>query len=90
LKAKPTAIDTENLIMSAVYLDSMSYIIQEMLEDYFEKFDSSDNSDIWRIAYEFNHNRARVETLFLLLRQISDEFKKCNITAYQNNSTATA
>ena len=82
MKEKPTTVDTESLTMSAVWLDSMKYIIQDMLDDYFEKFNSDEHSDVWRIAHEFNRNRARTETLFLLLKQVSDEFESCNISAY--------
>lgn len=79
---KPQTINVENLTMSAIWVDSMLYIIQDMLEEYFERYNSSDNHDVWRIAYEFNHNRARAETLWLLLMQISKDFKENEIPLF--------
>lgn len=75
-------VNKEDLIGSAVALDSMEYIIQDIREDFFDKFSTASNEDVYRIIYEFSRYRAKMNVVDLLFQQIRNEFKENNITAY--------
>ena len=75
-------VNRDNLIGSALAIDAMKYIIWEMQDGYFEKFNCEDEQDSFRILYNFKHNRARMAIISLLLNRIIDEFKENKITCY--------
>lgn len=75
-------VDKDELIGSAIAIDSAKYIIQELLEDFFECFNPQDEDDQFRIIYEFPRHRAKANVLLMLLNQIRNEFKENKITCY--------
>lgn len=81
-KPESNTVDKDKLIGSAVALDSMEYIIQDIREDFFDKFSPTTEEDVYRIIYEFSRYRAKMNVVDLLFQQIRDEFKANKITAY--------
>ena len=63
-------------------LDAMEYIIQDIREDFFDKFSTATAEDTYRIIYEFSRYRAKMNVIDLLFQEIKREFSKNNITAY--------
>jgi hypothetical protein len=78
---KSDVVCKDNLIGSAVALDTIEYIMQDMQEEYFDKFDKH-NKD-W-IVWEFARNRARMNAIVTLFREIRAEFDENGITVYQD------
>ena len=77
-------INKDNLIGSALAIDAMEYILQDIQEDYFDKFNVKNEKDNFSIIYEFNRNRAKIAVISLLLNQIKNEFKENKITCYSD------
>ena len=75
-------IDKDELIGSAIALDSAEYILQDIVEDFFGNYKPQNEDDHFKIIYEFSRYRAKANVLFMLLNQIRNEFKEHNITAY--------
>lgn len=75
-------VDKDELIGSAIALDSAEYILQDIVEDFFGNYKPQNKDDHFKIIYEFSRYRAKANALFMLLNQIRNEFKEHNITAY--------
>ena len=81
-KPESNTVDKDKLIGSAVALDSMEYIIQDIREVFFDKISPTTEEDVYKIIYEFSRYRAKANVLIMLLNQICNEFKANKITAY--------
>ncbi|MEE0930393.1 MAG: hypothetical protein UIM53_05290 [Acutalibacteraceae bacterium] len=80
--AEKNMIDKDRLIDVALCVDSISYILQDVDEDFFAKFNSRDKEDILSIAWEFNRNRAKINAIVLLLNKVQKVLEKNEITAF--------
>lgn len=77
-------IDKDELIDIEVDLDSISYLMQEITEDFFIKFNPESNKDISGILWEFSRNRAKAMTVYDLILKMQQYFNKNGITPYWN------
>lgn len=75
-------IDKDNLTDIALCIDSISYILQDVDEEYFAKFDSRDKEDILSIAWEFNRNRAKINAIVHLLNEVQEVLEENEIIAF--------
>lgn len=75
-------IDKDNLIGSAIAIDAAEYIIQDIVEDFFDHFDPENKDNYLKIIYEFPRFRAKANILLMLISQIRNEFADNEITAY--------
>ena len=75
-------IDKDKLTDIALCIDSISYILQDVDDKYFAKFDSRDKDDWLSIAWEFNHNRAKINAIVHLLDRVQEVLKENEITAF--------
>ena len=60
-------------------VDYLRYTVQELQEDFFEKYDSENKESVKYIAWEFNRNRARAEIIFHSLWDIEQELNKLGV-----------
>lgn len=81
-KPESNTVDKDELIGSAIAIDAAGYIMQELMEDFFESYNPQNEGDHFKIIYEFSRYRAKANVLIMLLNQISNEFKANKITAY--------
>jgi hypothetical protein len=79
---KSNMVCKDNFICSAVALDAIEYISQDIQLEYFDKFNEHNNN--LEIVLDFARNRARMNAIVTLLGEIRAEFNKNGITAYQN------
>lgn len=75
-------IHKDELTDVAVCFDCISYLVQEIDEDYFARFDSSNADDVFKITWDYNRNRAKINAVARLLYEIEQVFKKNDITAF--------
>ena len=75
-------IDKDELISVAVCFDSIRYLIQEIDEDYFARYDRSNPNDVISIAWEYNRNRAKINAVSKLLYEMEQIFEENGITAF--------
>lgn len=72
-----TIADRNELVNSldevSMALEKAQYIMQEISEDYFEKYDPNDKEGKFAIVYEFRRRRAFSRILCDLLHQIEGE-----------------
>lgn len=56
----------EPLHLFRTYLDRMTYIMQDLVEDYFQNpdIDPNNKDDWWALAYSFKHNATRAEIVY--------------------------
>lgn len=73
-------IDKDELIGVAVNLDSILYLIQDITEDYFTRFNPDSSKDISSILWEFSRNRAKA--IYDLLIKMQRTFNDNEITPY--------
>ena len=57
-------IDKDDLTGIAVMVDCLRYTVQELQDDFFERYDSKNKEQEKYIAWEFNRNRARAEIVY--------------------------
>ena len=69
-------INKDNLIGSSLAIESMAAILQDIQEDYFDKFNVKNEKDNFSIIYEFNRNRAKINAISVLLNEVYKEFKE--------------
>ena len=72
-------IDKNDLTGIAMMVDCLRYTVQELQEDFFEKYDSKNKEGIAYIAWEFNRNRARAEIINHFLWDIEQELNKLGV-----------
>lgn len=75
-------IDKDELTESAVLLDSVMYLMQELTENYFTKLNPNKSKDAFGIAWEFERYRAVTQAIYELIFRIQKDFEKNNITPY--------
>lgn len=75
-------IDKDELIGAVINLDSISYLMQEITEDFFIKFNPESNKDISSILWEFSRNRAKAMTVYSSILEMQQDFKENGITPY--------
>ena len=75
-------ISKDNLIDVAICFDCIRYLVQDIDEEYFAKFDSGNKDDVYKIAWEYNRNRARINAVNKLLYEIEQNFEANGITAF--------
>ena len=73
-------IDKLGLYRAADLAQQAHYILQDVLEEYFEKYDSDNPADVSRIVYSFRRNRFKSRTVFEILCLLIEEFKELGIT----------
>lgn len=76
-------IDICDLTETAYLIDSAEYLIQEMQDDFFDKYNRNKDDELSILA-EFNRYRAHMNTIAVLFRQVSKSFANLGITAYDN------
>lgn len=81
-KININTIDKDELIGAAVNLDSVLYLMQDIIEDYFCKFNPDSDEDKFAILYEFSRYRAFTQAVYELLYSISKDFENNGITPY--------
>lgn len=84
VKENNNMVDKDNLVGVVRSIDAINYLLQDLTEDYFEKFDSSKKEDIYNIAWEYNRHRAKTNAIQELIWGIEKTFEKYNITCYSN------
>lgn len=77
-------IDKDELISIAVNLDSIMYLMSDISENYFAKYDSHSKDDSICILFGFNRYRTLTQAVYELLFSIQKEFEKYGITPYWN------
>ncbi len=82
MNSKDQNVDKDNLTGSAIAIDAAEYIIQDILEDFFDCYNPAVKDDQFRILYEFPRCRAKANVLLMLLNQIRNDFKENKITCY--------
>lgn len=78
-----TAITKEakdELTFSAFLLDQAQYIMQDVMERFFELLNSDNSEDLVKIVWEFKRNRARCRTVFRCICDIAEEFERLGLT----------
>lgn len=76
-------MDKGNLIGAAVNLDSAMYLMQDLTEDFFVRYNPDKAKDLEAIRWEFSRYRAITQAIFELLFNINrDYFEKYDITPY--------
>lgn len=69
-------VDPDELVLTAEKIDSLAYIVQEMGEYFFEKFDpEKGKEDQQAILWEFHRNRAKFAIISNYLCQIQQELE---------------
>lgn len=81
-KTNKNTLHQDDFIGSAIAIDSAQYIIQDLMEDFFDCFNPQDKEDQFRIVYEFPRYRAKANVLLMLLNEICKEFESNNVTVY--------
>lgn len=64
----------------AYIMDSMNYILQDVQEGYFEKYDPERADGHKGIVWEFPRNRAKTAALSLLMEQIQQALGEVGIS----------
>ncbi len=77
-------IDKCELVGIARNIDSINYLVQEITEEYFEKFNSGDKEEWLCIAWEYNRNRAKMAAVFELIFLCTKELERLNIEVYKD------
>ena len=77
-------IDRDELAGAAANIDSALFILQEVVEDYFEKLDAKDESCHFSILWDWARYRAYTHVAYLLLNSVKKDFEKNHITAYSD------
>lgn len=75
-------IHKDNLTDVALCFDCIRYLVQEIDEDYFARYDRSNPDDVMSIAWEYNRNRAKINAVSKLLCEMEQIFEANGITAY--------
>lgn len=75
---KRTHEDTLTLV--AYLIDSADYILQDVQEDYFERYDNGCSDDKLYIVHEYNRNRAKTATLRIIVDQIQQALNSAEIS----------
>ena len=75
-------IDKDDLISSANAIEDMKYMLQELQENFFRKFDSDNTDDTYKILYEFKRYRAFVDVIERLCFSVDTNFRKYDIEAF--------
>jgi len=76
-------IDKDDLCELAKAVEIMRYVIQGITEDFFNKFNGENKDDGWKIAWEFNRNRARAAILSDYLFEMEKTLKQFDITFWR-------
>lgn len=79
---KDNVIDKDKLTGAAANLDSVLYLMQDIEEGYFGKFNPDSDEDKFSILWEFNKYRAFTNSVCKLLFSIEKVFKKNGIAPY--------
>lgn len=74
-------IDKDNLILTAAAIDDMSFIIGELMNNFFE-YNPEKEKDIFKICYEFKRYRAYTDILIRLINDVKKDLDKNGITSY--------
>lgn len=77
-------IDRDELTGAAANIDSVLFILQEVVDDYFEKLDAKDESCRFSILWDWARYRAYTHAAYLLLNSVKKDFEKNHITAYSD------
>jgi len=78
------SVDIDNIFEAAIKLDSMRYIMQDILEGFFEKFNPDNmKEDLIGIRIEFPRNRAKANVILDYLHRLSVIFEENGIIAYR-------
>lgn len=64
-------------------IDSISYLVQDVVERYFERFNVDNKEDHFGITWEYNRNRAKMEAVQELLFLCNEELEKLGIDVYK-------
>lgn len=75
-------LTSEDLIGAARSLDAIEFLLQDLTENYFDCFDSTNKKGRFGIVVDFNRNRARANAIQELVLSIERDFKKYNIYCY--------
>lgn len=75
-------MNKDTLTCASAALDAAEYIIQEMQDNFFGRYNKEKPEDINYILWEFNRNRAKMTILSTLIREISQAFKQNKIDCY--------
>lgn len=81
-KINANTLDKDELIGAAVNLDSALYLMQNITEDFFLKFNPDSADGKFAILCEFDRYRAFIQAVNELLFSISKNFKENGITPY--------
>ena len=69
-------IDRDNLIGSSLAIESMSYILQDIQDKYFQKLNADEETDTFNIIYDFNRYKAKMYAIEVLLNIVIREFRE--------------
>lgn len=58
-KRESNTVDKDELIGSAIAIDAAGYIMQELMEDFFESYNPQNEGDHFKIIYEFSDTGQR-------------------------------
>lgn len=75
-------IEKSELIQLAMNIDSVLFILQDITEDYFYKYNSHCKDDNFSILWEFSRNRAKISAVNNLIDMCNEILKEKNITCY--------
>ena len=76
-------IDKDDLCELAKAVEIMRYTIQDIVEEFFDKYNSGNDADHFGIVWEFNRNRARTALLWDYLLQMENMLKQFDITFWR-------
>ncbi len=75
-------IDKDVLIRAVAAVDDMDYIIQELADDYFNKYKPENRDDNFCILYGFKRYRAYIDILLRLIHSVKKDFTENGISCY--------
>lgn len=81
-KININTFNEDKLVGAAVALDSALYLMQNITEDFFCKFNPDSEKDKFAILWEFSRYRAFVQAVNGLLADIHKDFEENGITPY--------
>lgn len=76
---KPAISVADAANRAALLIDSSRYILQDVQEDYFEKYDSVNKKDADLLCWEFSRNRAKVLAISQLLYEAEKVLAQADI-----------
>ncbi len=77
-------IDLEtNLISIAMNIDSIDFLLLDLQEDYFFKFNPDNNKDVLLLLSQFPAVRAKLNSISILVLDIKKQLMEINVKAYQ-------